>query len=124
MGGLPEKHERTAADRAAREGAADMSSCRGRPAHVRSPVLRSRPLPPRIGPHRRVRGHRGWPRAGLCRRRLPAGDPAETLTDSAVQPKRALATDLATPAGLVSVPRAYFAENRRLIEAGGSSSAG
>ena len=42
----------------------------------------------------------------------------QTLTDAAVQPKRTLATDLAAPAGLLA-PRAYLAENRRLIEAGG-----
>ena len=43
----------------------------------------------------------------------------QTLTDSPVQPKRALATDLAAPRGLLGVSREYFAENRRLIEAGG-----
>jgi hypothetical protein len=43
----------------------------------------------------------------------------QTLTDSSVQPKRALATDLAAPLGLLGVSREYFAENRRLIEAGG-----
>jgi hypothetical protein len=42
-----------------------------------------------------------------------------TLTDSPVQPKRVLATDLAAPQGLYGVPCGYFAENRRLIEAGG-----
>jgi hypothetical protein len=45
-----------------------------------------------------------------------------TLIDSPAQPKRALATDLATPAGLHLAgagSREYFAENRRLIDAGG-----
>jgi len=45
----------------------------------------------------------------------------KTLTDSPVQPKLALATDLAAPLGLLAAPQAreYLAENRRLIEAGG-----
>lgn len=45
----------------------------------------------------------------------------KTLTDSSTEPKRALATDLATPSGLhlAAVPREYLAENRRLIDAGG-----
>jgi hypothetical protein len=44
-----------------------------------------------------------------------------TLIDSPAQPKRALATDLATPSGvhLARLSREYLAENRRLIDAGG-----
>ena len=47
----------------------------------------------------------------------------KTLIDSPVQPKRALATDLAPHLGMLPALRWYFTANRRLIEAGGKSGA-